>query len=195
MSGSTAEACRPSGYFLSWSFAQARFSGVKAKSSGCSGARRRTLIGSLLLLVSGSGARARRRLLAEHGTGGDVGQALLHIGLERVIANRDRRFFLQGEKNGVGGDLADLAGHRLGGNEHRGPDQKAFGENVLQLHRRLNPACGGRRFLSLRVRRGRFIGLLLRFVGILRLGGFRGSLRRRSVLVGCNGSEREGENQ
>src|SRR6476659_6319958 len=93
MSGSTAEACRPSGYFLSWSFAQARFSGVKAKSSGCSAARRRTLMGWLLLLVSGSGARARRRLLAEYGAGGDVGQALLHIGLECVIANRDRRFF------------------------------------------------------------------------------------------------------
>src|SRR6266446_10952356 len=42
--GITAEACRPSGYLAISRFAQARFSGVKAKLAGCSsgGARRRT---------------------------------------------------------------------------------------------------------------------------------------------------------
>src|SRR5262249_14603840 len=42
--GITAEACRPTGYFSISRFAQARFSGVKAKLAGCwsGGARRRT---------------------------------------------------------------------------------------------------------------------------------------------------------
>ena len=38
----TAEAWRPSGYFAISFFAQARFSGVKAKLAGCFSARRRT---------------------------------------------------------------------------------------------------------------------------------------------------------
>src|SRR5215475_10521350 len=48
-SGITAEACRPSGYLVICCFAQARFSGVKAKVSGCcsGGARRRTDINDL----------------------------------------------------------------------------------------------------------------------------------------------------
>ena len=40
----TADACRPSGYFLIWRSTQARFSGVKSKLSGWISARRRTVM-------------------------------------------------------------------------------------------------------------------------------------------------------
>src|ERR1700722_14542057 len=52
-----AEAWRPSGYFVISAFAQARFSGVKAKLAGCFslGARRRTDISTNLSLRTARG--------------------------------------------------------------------------------------------------------------------------------------------
>src|SRR5436190_97893 len=52
--GITADACRPSGYFVICPFAQARFSSLNAKLPGCSslGARRRTDIETSSLSVT-----------------------------------------------------------------------------------------------------------------------------------------------
>src|SRR4029079_14563502 len=88
ISDSTADAWRPSGYFAIWALAHSRFSGVKAKPSGCSTARRRTLIRSLLLFLAAVGPSRREALLAVNGTGGNRVQLLTHIGFQRAKANR-----------------------------------------------------------------------------------------------------------
>src|ERR1043166_8602428 len=55
----TADACRPGGNFAICAFAHARFSSVNAKLAGCNsfGARRRTDIRSISLMIAARGAR------------------------------------------------------------------------------------------------------------------------------------------
>ena len=131
-----------------WALAHSAFSALKAKPSGWSAARRRTLMNSLFFSrVRCSSSRvdlgpADARLLAVNDAGANRVQPVAHISLQRIKANRGRSRLLQGHAEGVAGHLARMAGYRLGRDEDGGADLEIRPASARRARLDRRSACG-----------------------------------------------------